>query len=140
MSVDIRSPRAEFFLIGALTLAVAATTVFVFTGVSCHVGEQITTTGHERWLWAAALVAYGVGDTVTTMVGVASGKAAEAGPLAGPIVEAFGLGGLIALKIAVLVAFYAIYLLARTPGRVAVPLALALVGGVVTVWNLLVLL
>ncbi|WP_128905498.1 hypothetical protein [Halorubrum amylolyticum] len=54
------------------------------------------------WLWIAATATYGVGDIVSTiafLVYVPSIR--EANPLVAFALDAFGLGGLVALKIAV---------------------------------------
>jgi len=95
--------------------------------------------GRDRLVWIAALVLYGVGDTVTTFWGLSAGGIAEGGPIAGPLIEAYGRYSLLAIKAAVFPAFYLLWRRLRTPGRVAVPFALALVGAVVTVWNVAVI-
>lgn len=95
--------------------------------------------GKSRQLWVAALLLYGLGDTVTTLLGLSTAGVAEAGPIAGPFMESFGPPTLLAIKAAVFLTFYAVWRLLRTPGRVAVPFALVLVGGVVTTWNLIVI-
>lgn len=92
----------------------------------------------ERLVWVSAIVLYGVGDTVTTFWGLSIGGVAEAGPIAGPAVEAYGRGALLGIKVVTFALFSLAWRMLWTPGRVAVPLALAVVGGVVTVWNLLV--
>lgn len=94
----------------------------------------------ERPLWVAAVTLYGVGDTVTTLWGLSIAGVAEAGPLARPLMDSYGTTAFLALKILTLVAFFAVWAVLRTPGRVAIPLALALTGGAVTVWNLVVIL
>lgn len=93
----------------------------------------------KRLVWVAAFVLYGVGDTVTTFWGLSTGGIAEAGPVVAPLVDAYGRAALLAVKVAVFVGFYTLWRSLRTPGRVAVPLALATVGGVVTAWNLVVI-
>jgi len=95
--------------------------------------------GHDRRIWIAAILLYGVGDTVTTLWGLSTGGVAEAGPVAKPLIETYGHFALVGIKVIVFPAFYAIWRLLRTSGRIAVPCALAFVGGVVTVWNLLVI-
>lgn len=95
--------------------------------------------GNDRRLWIAAIVFYGVGDTVTTFWGLSTGGVAEAGPIARPLIEAYGRPALIGIKAVVFPAFYLIWRYLETPGRVAVPFALALVGTIVTAWNLLVI-
>lgn len=93
----------------------------------------------EREVWIAALLLYGVGDTVTTFWGLSLGGVAEAGPIARPLIDAYGRGALIGIKLVVFPTFYVVWRLLRTPGRVAVPLALAVVGAAVTLWNLVVI-
>lgn len=95
--------------------------------------------GNDRLLWIAAIALYGVGDTVTTFWGLSTGGVAEAGPIAKPLIESYGRGALFAIKLVVFPAFYFVWRVLKTPGRVAVPFALALVGGLVTVWNVLVI-
>jgi hypothetical protein len=84
-------------------------------------------------------VLYGIGDSVTTVLGLQSEDIAEGGPVATAAIEQAGVGGFLLFKAVFLAACFAAWYLLRTPGRVAIPLALALVGGVVTVWNALVL-
>lgn len=94
----------------------------------------------ERALWTVALLGYGVGDLATTLIGLATGRGAEAGPVAAELVAEFGLLALVALKLSSLATFYLTWRLVAWPFRVAVPLAVAGVGLVVTVWNVVVLL
>ena len=96
--------------------------------------------GKDRQVWIAAILLYGVGDTVTTFWGLSiGGGIAEAGPIAKPLIEGYGLYMLLVIKAVVFPVFYAAWRFVGTPGRVAVPFALALVGGLVTVWNLFVI-
>lgn len=95
--------------------------------------------GEDRTLWAVAVLLYGVGDTATTFWGLSTGGVAEAGAVAGPLIEAHGPPALLGIKLLVFATFYLVWQLLRTPGRVAVPFALATVGGVVTAWNLVVI-
>lgn len=90
----------------------------------------------EWTVWVVAVLAYGLGDTLTTWVGLRSGRGAEAGPLAAPLVETYGILGLVGLKVVTLALFYLVWRVARPPARVAVPLAVAVVGVGVTAWNL----
>ncbi|WP_211694186.1 DUF5658 family protein [Natronomonas salina] len=93
----------------------------------------------QRRVWLAAILLYGVGDTVTTFWGLSTGGIAEAGPVAAPLMEAHGRFVLLGVKVVTFGAFYLLWRLVRTPGRVAVPLALATVGALVTAWNLVVI-
>lgn len=95
---------------------------------------------HQRWLWAVAVIFYGVGDLVTTVYGLGLGQAAEAGPLAAAMVNAHGLEMIVVLKAAAMAVFVGAWEVTSEQRRVAIPLALAVVGVGVTGWNLLVLL
>ncbi|MEF8779632.1 MAG: hypothetical protein V5A46_02985 [Haloferacaceae archaeon] len=94
---------------------------------------------HERGLWLAAVLLYGVGDAVSTFVGLSLGGVAEAGPIAAPAMIGFGHAGLLAVKVAVFLSFLGVWAALRTPARAAVPLALATVGGLATAWNVIVI-
>ncbi|WP_436936209.1 DUF5658 family protein [Halovenus marina] len=94
----------------------------------------------QTQLWVLAVLLYGVGDSVTTVIGLQSEDVTEGGPLALLAIEQAGVGGFLLFKLAFLGICCVTWYLLRTPGRLAIPLALALVGGVVTVWNALVLL
>lgn len=90
---------------------------------------------HERLFWVAAIIWYGIGDTITTMGGLWYTEAAEIGPVAGPAIGAFGAVGLIAIKVALFSIGGLIAAQLSRPTRVAIPVALMLVGAVVTTWN-----
>lgn len=90
---------------------------------------------NQRRLWALAVVFYGVGDLSTTLFGLATADVSEIGPIMGPLVERYGPSGIVVGKLGSFVAFWLIWYLLWKPTRVAVPLALIIVGGVVTVWN-----
>lgn len=94
---------------------------------------------NERLVWVAAIVLYGVGDIVTTFYGLSTGGIAEAGPVAAPLMEAYGRFVLVGVKAVTFAGFYLVWRVLRTPGRAAVPLALATVGALVTAWNLVVI-
>jgi hypothetical protein len=90
-------------------------------------------------LWVLALLLYGVGDSATTFVGMRDGTAAEVGPVAVRVLGHGGIGGLLALKVGLFVVCFVVWYAVRTPGRVAIPLALAVTGFLVTAWNAVVL-
>lgn len=90
---------------------------------------------HERLLWALAVLAYGIGDSLTTFVGLEVSGVVEAGPIAGPAIEHFGRGGLLLIKGILFTTFATVYAILSTPGRVAIPLALIVVGIAVSAWN-----
>jgi hypothetical protein len=90
-------------------------------------------------LWVAAVLFYGVGDSLTTAVGLRDGSAAEAGPVAAHAIGYAGVEGLVALKVGLFAVCFGVWYAVRTPGRVAIPLALAVTGVLVTAWNAFVL-
>ncbi len=95
--------------------------------------------GRQRLLWAAAVVLYGVGDTVTTFWGLSTGGVAEAGPVAAPFIDTYGRYALVGVKVVVFGVFFGVWRLLRGPGRAAVPAALIVVGAAVSLWNLTVI-
>lgn len=95
---------------------------------------------HEPGLWVAAVLLYGVGDTVTTLGGLTTADVTEAGPIAGPVIAAYGPLAFLLVKVGAFVFFYLVWRVLHTPARVAVPLALVVVGGGVTAWNVAVIL
>jgi hypothetical protein len=96
--------------------------------------------GRTRLLWAFAVGFYGVGDLLTTVVGVSSGRAVEAGPVAAELVGLYGLGAVFPLKVGSLLAFYVLWRLVPDPHAAGVPLGLVLTGAVLTGWNAFVVL
>lgn len=92
------------------------------------------------YLWIGALLFFGLGDLLTTVVGLMGGRVAEAGPLAAALVERYGLGVLGMLKIAAIGVCYALWRLIPRPYAVGTPLGLAVLGMLVTGWNSLILL
>ena len=89
-------------------------------------------------LWFVAILLYGLGDTATTYVGLSTAGVAEAGPVAGPLMEAYGRRALLAVKVVLFALFFAAWRSLRPPVRAAIPLALVVVGATVTAWNLVV--
>lgn len=95
---------------------------------------------NQPLLWVLAVLFYGLGDGVTTLLGLQGNGASEAGPVALYAMEYGGIPGFLAVKCFFVGACFLVWYLVDTPGRVAIPLALAVVGVAVTVWNLFVLL
>jgi len=93
----------------------------------------------DRLLWGVALFYYGLGDFVTTVVGLQFENVAEVGPIAGPLVAHYGLASLFWLKLVVLFGFYAVWYALPRPHSIAVPAALSVTGLAVTAWNLAVI-
>lgn len=92
----------------------------------------------QPMLWVLAVVLYGVGDTVTTLLGLRTDGTTEGGPVAAYAIERGGTSGFLLLKAVFVGAFFLVWSLLSTPTRVAIPLALVVVGAAVTCWNLLV--
>lgn len=91
--------------------------------------------GHSRLLWAIGIGFYGIGDTLTTVVGFWAGRGVEAGPVVALLMAQAGILGLLVVKVAVLLGFYLAWRVLHSPGRVGIPLALSIVGVFVTGWN-----
>lgn len=98
------------------------------------------------WLWILATTTYGVGDVVTTVALVRfSNRVDEANVLVRMAVDAFGLGGLVGLKLAVffLCIGMQVVAIADTDDPVVVyapPAVLAVFGAFTTAFNLRLLL
>lgn len=95
--------------------------------------------GHTPEHWALAVAFYGVGDLLTTLVGLYGGRATETGVVAAALVEGYGIQAVIPLKVGSLVLFYLLWRVAPRPHAVGVPLGLAALGGALTAWNAFVL-
>jgi hypothetical protein len=86
-------------------------------------------------LWSVAVLGFGVGDVVTTAVGLQVVGVVELNPLVAGLFRSSILGTMVALKLFVLCVAY---LLCRRLPRgtaVGIPLGLAVLGVFVTVWN-----
>ncbi|MFC4551694.1 MULTISPECIES: hypothetical protein [Halorussus] len=94
------------------------------------------------WLWILATTTYGVGDVVTTVALLRfDARVGEANALLRAAVEAFGLAGLVGLKLGVFLACLGVqvYAVADSEDPVVVyapPALLAVVGGFTTAFNL----
>ena len=86
-------------------------------------------------LWLLAALLYLCGDTLTTVVGLGWTPLREVGPLSRPLLDRFGLGHLVGLKLIVFCGFVALWHTLPRPIRVGVPLGLVIAGGGVTIWN-----
>lgn len=89
-------------------------------------------------LWLIAIAFFGIGDVVTTAVGLSMAAVHEAGPVTSLFLDQYGLLAMVAVKFAVFGGFYLLWRLAPRHYRVGVPLGLALLGVLVVWWNLLV--
>ncbi len=86
-------------------------------------------------LWAVAVVFFGVGDLVTTLVGYSITGVTELSPVVKLLLEEHAMLVLTCLKATVFVGFFAISKYVSRPYSIGVPLGLALLGVAVTAWN-----
>ncbi|MDX1746826.1 MAG: hypothetical protein R3324_12875 [Halobacteriales archaeon] len=93
----------------------------------------------ELRLWVLMVLFFCVGDLVTTHVGLSMPGIVEAGPLVGPVLEAYGPAAMVVMKGATVALFYGLYRVVPEPHSLGVPLGLAVVGVLVTAWNLVVI-
>jgi hypothetical protein len=96
------------------------------------------------WAWIFATAGYGVGDTVTTVAIVWFVPwVAESNPVVSGGVAAFGLTGLVVVKLAAMLACLAIAHHSALAGDrllpYLLPVGLGVFGTLVTAWNLLLL-
>lgn len=93
----------------------------------------------EGPLWGLAVAFYGVGDLVSTVIGLWLG-AVEGNPLPAVLVDAAsGLGGVVFVltvwKALVLIGFVLLARRLGDPHRIAVPGTLAVLGLLIVAWN-----
>ncbi len=91
------------------------------------------------WLWWLSITFYGIGDVLTTATTQLSGPIAEGSPVVGWAAGAYGLWGLLGLKIVAFVVAYGVWRSVDYPHNVGVPLALSVLGVGLTTWNLVVI-
>lgn len=93
-----------------------------------------------RALWIGAVLAFGVGDVVTTRAGFAidpgPATSSEANPVARAILEQFGFAGLVAWKVVVLVLFFLLFRSIPREFRAGVPIGLIVLGLGITAFNI----
>lgn len=92
------------------------------------------------WWWSGALLFYGLGDVVTTTLGLQDAVVVEASPIVARFVALSGLWVILPLKLVVFGIAYVLWVTVPRPHNVGVPLGLFAFGVVVTVWNGIVLL
>jgi len=92
----------------------------------------------ETRLWLLAVLFFGVGDTVTTAVGLGLPGVREVG-LFRSVITTHGLVAIVGLKLATFAVCYLLWRAVPRPHAVGVPLGLVLLGVPVTGWNVVVL-
>jgi hypothetical protein len=90
-------------------------------------------------LWVVACVGFVVGDIATTSLGLETSGVVELHPLASPPLPHSVLGAMLAVKLGFAGGCYLLWTYVPRPHRLGIPLGLALVGVLVTAWNLSVL-
>ncbi|MDR5672513.1 hypothetical protein RH858_05030 [Halalkaliarchaeum sp. AArc-GB] len=93
----------------------------------------------EWLLWLVAVAFFGIGDLVTTAIGLQLQYVVEVGPVVGEVIKIYGATAMVWLKVLVFVLCYGLWRIVPEPHRVGVPLGLAVLGVLVTLWNLVVL-
>ena len=93
----------------------------------------------ESHLWIVAVLGFGVGDVLTTGVGLSLGGIEEGGPLVAALLDRYGIASLVGLKLAWFGLSYAVWIVVPVPDRIGIPLGLAALGVAVTAWNTVVL-
>jgi hypothetical protein len=91
------------------------------------------------WLWWLSITFYGIGDVLTTATTQLAGPVAEGSPVVGWAAGAYGLWGLVGLKILAFAVAYGVWRSVDHPHNVGVPLALSVLGVGLTTWNLVVI-
>lgn len=86
-------------------------------------------------LWLLALLFFGIGDLVTTALGLTVGSSTEANPLIAMLVDRYGVAVLLPVKVLFLGGCYLGCKRLPIPYPMVVPAALATLGFVVTIWN-----
>lgn len=86
-------------------------------------------------LWILAFATYGIGDFLTTIIGLSTGHLVEVSPIVIPVMERFGLAAMVGLKAAVFGITGLIWWYTPYPDSLGVPIGLSVMGILVTVWN-----
>ena len=89
-------------------------------------------------LWLIAILFFGLGDVVTTGVGLEVDRVYEAGVITGALLDRYGQLSMMALKVGLFAGCYVFWRIAPRPHRIGVPLGLAVLGVTVVWWNLFV--
>lgn len=87
-------------------------------------------------LWGLAILFFGVGDLLTTMVGLVNGPIVETGPMVADFLTRFGVIAIVVSKICLFALCLVLYRFVPSPHHLGVVLGLATLGILVTAWNL----
>lgn len=86
-------------------------------------------------LWLLALLFFGLGDLVTTALGLTVGSSTEANPVVATLVERYGVAVLVPMKAVFLGGCYVGWKRLPLPYPIVVPAVLATLGVLITLWN-----
>lgn len=86
--------------------------------------------------WVAAVLLFGFGDVVTTVVGIELLGAVEGNALPAAALETWGIWVLVPFKLGALGAFALVYHYSPRLYRTGIPIGLAVLGAGVVGWNL----
>ena len=86
-------------------------------------------------LWVIAVLFFGIGDVVTTVIGLKTAGVVEVHPIAAALFERSILASMVVLKSAAFGSCYVLWKLTPDPYSVGVPLGLIVLGVCVTLWN-----
>jgi len=93
----------------------------------------------RRFCWPLAIAYYGIGDLLTTVLGIGFSRVTEIGVLAAPLFQQYGVVAFPVVKLALFACWYVAWRIMPGPYSLAIPLGLAVGGILVTVWNTTVL-
>lgn len=102
--------------------------------------ERLTHPRTEQSLWVLGLLTFGVGDILTTAVGLGVGGVTEASPVGAVTLDYYGLPGMVTAKLLAVSVLAGLWRVTPRPHAVGVPLGLALLGAAVVGWNTVVVL
>jgi uncharacterized membrane protein len=94
---------------------------------------------HEGMIWYVAFLTWGVGDIVTTHIGLQEQGIVESNPIAEAIYDAAGTPGMMIVKLLLLLIALEIYRVHPDDYRKGIPIGFALLGIVIVINNVLVL-
>lgn len=90
-------------------------------------------------LWLLAFCFFGIGDSVTTVVGLSVPGVVEAGPVVQVLLGSFGVFAIVPIKLVTFSILYLLWQLVPRPFAIGVPLGLTVLGVGLTAWNVFVL-
>lgn len=90
-------------------------------------------------LWVLVIIFFGLGDLVTTGIGLGFHRVIEVGPVAAIAVDSYGFRALVPMKLLTICLCVALWKVTPPPEDVGVPLGLAALGLLVTLRNAYVL-